>query len=451
VGRKPYVAGNWKMHLDRAGAVALASAVAERCGGVTDRVDVGVCPTHLHLDAVAAALRSAGAAGVRLGTQDLYPGEQGAFTGEVSAWMLRDLGVATALTGHSERRHVLGETDAIVRIKTLAALEGGLECVLCVGETLEQREAGETDAVNERQVRAGLEGVTPGLASGRLVIAYEPVWAIGTGKTASGRRRPAGPGEDPRGAGRRARRRGGRGDADPLRGVGEAGQRGGPVRPARRGRRADRGRVAQARLVRGDRAGGGGGRRGVIGGPRGHAAGPTGSTTIAPCGPASMARRRPEPRGRLLMGFLALAPYVVGILVVLFVVVSIMMMLVVLIQRPSGGGLSGAFGAASEGAGQTAFGARTGDALTTATIVIFVIFILFAIGLNYTVEAPQAPVNQPAAETGAVGGPVGAGAGGPADTPAPAPADAPAGDDAPSDDGDAVPPADDPAPTESPE
>jgi triosephosphate isomerase len=185
VGRKPYVAGNWKMHLDRAGAVALASAVAERCGGVTDRVDVGVCPTHLHLDAVAAALRSAGAAGVRLGTQDLYPGEQGAFTGEVSAWMLRDLGVATALTGHSERRHVLGETDAIVRIKTLAALEGGLECVLCVGETLEQREAGETDAVNERQVRAGLEGVTPGLASGRLVIAYEPVWAIGTGKTAS--------------------------------------------------------------------------------------------------------------------------------------------------------------------------------------------------------------------------------------------------------------------------
>lgn len=181
--RRAYVAGNWKMNLGVGGAVELASAVARGASRVTNRVDVGIFPAFVHLGPVSAALRGAESK-VILGAQDCYMGESGAFTGEVSAPMLKDVGCASVLTGHSERRHVIGEGDELVNTKTVAALGAGLQCILCVGETIEQRRGGETDAVNERQVRAGLAGVSSGWLS-RLTIAYEPVWAIGTGETAT--------------------------------------------------------------------------------------------------------------------------------------------------------------------------------------------------------------------------------------------------------------------------
>lgn len=183
-GRRPFVGGNWKMNNDRRGADALARAVA---GGfdasLAHAIDGAVFPAAVHLDGVGRALNDAGSS-LLLGAQNLWPEPDGAFTGEVSVSMLIDLGVDAVLTGHSERRHVVGETDDLINAKTVAALDAGLTCVLCVGETLGQREAGETDAVNEVQVRAGLRGVS-GAHTGRLVVAYEPVWAIGTGRTAT--------------------------------------------------------------------------------------------------------------------------------------------------------------------------------------------------------------------------------------------------------------------------
>lgn len=183
--RRPFVAGNWKMNTDRASAVALARAVAEGAASLPAALELAVCPPFVYLDAVGAALRGfSPAARVELGAQDLYHEPNGAFTGEVSAAMLNDLGARIVLAGHSERRHVLGETDELVAKKTRAAAEAGLHCILCVGETLDERQAGRTDAVNERQTRAALAGLTPALAS-RVTIAYEPVWAIGTGEVAT--------------------------------------------------------------------------------------------------------------------------------------------------------------------------------------------------------------------------------------------------------------------------
>ena len=191
MGRRPFVGGNWKMHTDRASAAALAQEVAL---GIAPGVDVAVFPPFPYLLTVAEALSAAEAAAavqregarppVALGAQDCYFEPSGAFTGEVSVGMLRDCGVGVVLTGHSERRHVIGESDELVNRKTRAVLGAGLECVLCIGETLAQREAGETDAVNERQLRAGLAGVGGELVP-RLTIAYEPVWAIGTGRNAT--------------------------------------------------------------------------------------------------------------------------------------------------------------------------------------------------------------------------------------------------------------------------
>lgn len=181
--RRNFVAGNWKMNTDRAGAVALAEGVADLAAGEGWGCEVGVIPPFVYLDAVGAALRAKGSK-VRLGAQDMYPGENGAFTGEISAAMLKDLGVDMVLVGHSERRHVIGEGEDVCAAKVRAVLGAGLTCVLCIGEKLEEREAGQTDAVNERQLRSGLAGIGSGQA-GKLVIAYEPVWAIGTGKVAS--------------------------------------------------------------------------------------------------------------------------------------------------------------------------------------------------------------------------------------------------------------------------
>ncbi len=178
--RRLLVAGNWKMNLDRSGAASLASAVVAGCRGIDD-VDLAIFPAFVHLDAVRAA-----AVGSKLayGAQNMYHEPNGAFTGEISASMLVDLGCRYVILGHSERRHILGESDETVYKKTQAALAAGLTPVVCVGELLAEREAGHTGTVIRRQF-AGSLGNLPADQIGRVVIAYEPVWAIGTGKVAT--------------------------------------------------------------------------------------------------------------------------------------------------------------------------------------------------------------------------------------------------------------------------
>jgi len=178
--RRKFVAGNWKMNLDRAGAVALARKVAAQAAGL-DGVDVAVCPPSVYLDAVRAEL--AGST-VGLGGQNMYHEAGGAFTGEIAPAMLLDLGCRYVILGHSERRHVLGETDAAINRKLLAALAAGLTPIVCVGELLADREAGRTDDVIRGQVEGSLAGISPEQLV-QTVIAYEPVWAIGTGKVAT--------------------------------------------------------------------------------------------------------------------------------------------------------------------------------------------------------------------------------------------------------------------------
>ena len=181
--RKKFVAGNWKMNLDKAGAAALASGLKDalsKCES-TACVDVAVCPVFVHLPAV---VEAAAGSVVAVGAQDVFYEGKGAFTGEVSVDMLKDVGCTYVLAGHSERRHVIGETDEIVNKKVKAALAGGMKVILCIGELLEEREAGQTEAVIERHLREGLKDVSAAQMAD-ITVAYEPVWAIGTGKTAS--------------------------------------------------------------------------------------------------------------------------------------------------------------------------------------------------------------------------------------------------------------------------
>ncbi len=171
------------MNTDRATGLALAEAVAHDSAPHLSRLDVAIFPPFPYLAIISQKLCDLGSK-VLLGAQDCYHAEKGAFTGEVSIGMLRDVGVQIVLAGHSERRHVLHEGDDLVNLKVRAILHHGLRCILCVGEKLEQRITGQTDTVNERQIRLGLRDVRDDELS-RLVIAYEPVWAIGTGKTAT--------------------------------------------------------------------------------------------------------------------------------------------------------------------------------------------------------------------------------------------------------------------------
>lgn len=176
-GRRPLVAGNWKLHHGIAASEALARSVVRGAGG---DVEVVVAPVFTALHAVHRALAGTG---VGLAAQDLHWDDQGAFTGEVSAPLLRDVGCSHVIVGHSERRQLFGETDANVRRKVSAALQHGLVPIVCVGETLADREAGKTLDVVLGQLGAALDGIgADGLR--RTVIAYEPVWAIGTGKVA---------------------------------------------------------------------------------------------------------------------------------------------------------------------------------------------------------------------------------------------------------------------------
>ncbi|HEV7223510.1 MAG TPA: triose-phosphate isomerase, partial [Pirellulales bacterium] len=178
--RLPFIAGNWKMNLNRAEAVALAQAVAERSDAV-EGVELAVCPPSVYLEAVGKALEGSK---VGLGAQNMYHEASGAFTGEISAAMLVDLGCRYVILGHSERRHVLGETDADVNRKLVAALNAGLTPIVCVGELLAEREAGQTSAVIRRQFDGSFAGISAADLA-KIVIAYEPVWAIGTGKVAT--------------------------------------------------------------------------------------------------------------------------------------------------------------------------------------------------------------------------------------------------------------------------
>ena len=178
--RAKFIAGNWKMYTTAATARELASAVV-RGLGPESRVTVAVCPPFPYLSAVAEVLRGSP---VGLGAQNLYPEKEGAFTGEVSPAMLRDLGCRYVIVGHSERRHKLGETDAFINRKVKAALAVGLQVILCVGETLEEREANRMEGVLNEQLTGGLSGVTAEALRG-VVLAYEPVWAIGTGRNAT--------------------------------------------------------------------------------------------------------------------------------------------------------------------------------------------------------------------------------------------------------------------------
>jgi triosephosphate isomerase len=178
--RRTFIAGNWKMNLDRAAAVALAGAVAKGSAG-SAAVDVAVCPPSVYLDAVCGAISGSA---IGLGAQNMYFAANGAFTGELSAAMLLDIGCRYVILGHSERRHILGETDELVNKKTHAALAAGLAPIVCVGEKLEEREAGRTADVIRSQVDGSLAGVSADQMR-RIVIAYEPVWAIGTGRTAT--------------------------------------------------------------------------------------------------------------------------------------------------------------------------------------------------------------------------------------------------------------------------
>lgn len=178
--RRPFIAGNWKMNLNRADAVALASAVALRVGDSTG-VEVGLCPPACYLEAVVAAVQGSA---VGVGGQNMHYESSGAFTGEIAGGMLIDLGCSYVILGHSERRQYFGETDEGVNRKLKAALALGLTPIVCVGETLQQREADQTQAVIQSQFRGGFAGISAEQAAA-TVIAYEPVWAIGTGRTAT--------------------------------------------------------------------------------------------------------------------------------------------------------------------------------------------------------------------------------------------------------------------------
>ncbi len=180
--RKPFVAGNWKMNTDTHSAVDLAQALVSGSTDVAGHsVNVAVYPPFVYLPTVVKAVSTSS---IGVGAQDVYFEHNGAFTGEISASMLKDIGCSFVLCGHSERRHVIGETDELINKKVAAAISGGLLPTLCIGELIEERKADKTTEVVTRQLKAGLEGLSAGKVAA-VTIAYEPVWAIGTGLTAT--------------------------------------------------------------------------------------------------------------------------------------------------------------------------------------------------------------------------------------------------------------------------
>jgi triosephosphate isomerase len=177
--RRPLLAGNWKMNLTLAQSVELAKAVRE--GAASSSGEAAVCVPFTAIAAVGEVLKGSP---VRLGAQDVYWEASGAFTGEISAGMLVDAGCSMVVIGHSERRKLFGDTDEWINKKLGAALKAGLTPIVCIGETLDERESQKTWRVLETQIAGGLKGFAPADLS-KIVVAYEPVWAIGTGKTAT--------------------------------------------------------------------------------------------------------------------------------------------------------------------------------------------------------------------------------------------------------------------------
>jgi len=188
--RRPFVAGNWKMNLDLAAARALVSELRVRVGAAP-KIDIAICPPSIYLFPMAKAVADCP---IRLGAQNCYFETAGAFTGEVSAAMVKEAGCTCVILGHSERRHTIGprtsdgrihgETDEIIARKCRAVLAAGLTPIVCVGETLAERDSGQTTEVLTRQISGGLAGLDA-TSAGRIVVAYEPVWAIGTGRNAT--------------------------------------------------------------------------------------------------------------------------------------------------------------------------------------------------------------------------------------------------------------------------
>lgn len=180
MARKTIIAGNWKMNKTAAETAAVITELKGLVADVTE-AEIVICPT---FTSITAAVEAAAGSNVQIGAQNIAWAESGAFTGEISGAMLKETGVTWAITGHSERRQYFAETDETVNARTKAALKHGLKVMLCIGETLEEREDEITNAVCEIQLRRGLKGISAEEMA-NIVIAYEPVWAIGTGKTAT--------------------------------------------------------------------------------------------------------------------------------------------------------------------------------------------------------------------------------------------------------------------------
>src|SRR6056297_4162106 len=178
--RKPFIAGNWKMNKTISEAKDLVSSLREKVAGI-ENVEVGVCPPDIDLPDVVEIAKDSN---IKVGGQNMHWEESGAYTGDVSPVMLKELGVEYIIIGHSERREYYNETDEQVNKKVQSAYEHGLKPIICVGESLEERKAKETREVVEKQVRKALKGLNQKQVS-QTVIAYEPIWAIGTGESAS--------------------------------------------------------------------------------------------------------------------------------------------------------------------------------------------------------------------------------------------------------------------------
>jgi len=177
--RKKFIAGNWKMNLNTADAVTLATGLKNALG--TADIDVAICPTMVQLTSV---INVVNGSPIGVGAQNVYFENNGAFTGETSIAMLKDIACDYVIIGHSERRHVLGECNETINKKIKAALAGDVKPIFCIGELLEEREAAQTDAVLKTQITKGLKDISAEDMA-NITIAYEPVWAIGTGKVAS--------------------------------------------------------------------------------------------------------------------------------------------------------------------------------------------------------------------------------------------------------------------------
>ena len=181
MARKVFIAGNWKMNKTAAEAKALCEALKESLAPLAGKVEVAVCPTFTSLATAVEVLKGSN---VKVGAQNIHWAENGAFTGEISGAMLKEIGVEYVIIGHSERRQYFGETDETVNKRIKAALKYGLKPIFCIGETLEEREGNKTEAVLEQQIKGAFADICE-CKMDQITIAYEPVWAIGTGKTAT--------------------------------------------------------------------------------------------------------------------------------------------------------------------------------------------------------------------------------------------------------------------------